>query len=122
MTNSGPVPSAKELPKFSGIPPIRKLGARWLSANSHANREDVVVLPCVPAITRRSLPARNSSNTTRAIDSNGTRWSSMYSSSTLPREIAFPTITRSGLGSRFFSLNGCATGMLSDARKSDIGG
>jgi len=40
----------------------------------------------------------------------------------IPREIAFPTTTRSGRGERFAAANGCATGIPSDARKFDIGG
>ncbi len=50
------------------------------------------------------------------------RWSSTYSSSTLPREIALPTITRSGRGSRFFSAYGSITGIPSVSSRSDIGG
>ena len=37
------------------------------------------------------------------------RWSSTASSSGLPREMALPTMTRSGRGSRLCSVNGSAT-------------
>src|ERR1700761_8821289 len=56
------------------------------------------------------------------MERNGIRWSSTYSNSTLPREIALPTITRSGGGSRFFSAYGSITGTPSVCNKSDIGG
>ena len=84
--------------------------------------EVVVVLPCVPPTTRTSLPRRNSSCRICGSEQNGIRWSRMCSSSTLPREMALPTTTMSGRGARFAAAKGCATGMLSEARKSDMGG
>ena len=98
----------KLVPKFSATPPIRNDGAssgrvREATSYIHANMLVVVVLPCVPATTSDSRPARNSSCSTAAIDVNGIRASSTNSSSTLPREMALPTITRSGLGVRFAS-------------------
>src|SRR5215469_14114316 len=50
------------------------------------------------------------------------RVSRTCSSSTLPREMALPTTTISGVGLRFSTAKGCATAMPSAARKSDMGG
>ena len=44
------------------------------------------------------------------------------SSSTLPREMALPTTTTSGRGTRFLAANGCERGIPSLYRNSDIGG
>ena len=55
--------------------------------------------------------ARNSSCSNCGSEQNGMRWSRMCSSSALPREMALPTTTKSGFGSRFFASNGWATGM-----------
>src|ERR1035438_4290420 len=102
--------------------PIRKEGCRPAVSKIHASIEVVVVLPCVPATTSTSLPSRNSSCRICGSEQKGIRWSRRYSNSTLPRESALPTNTRSGCGCRFASTKGCATGIPSDSRKVDMGG
>src|SRR5437867_4207719 len=104
------------------MPPMRKDGFVPATSKIHESIDVVFVLPCVPATTTTSLPTKNSSCNNCGNEQNGMRWSSTCSSSTLPREIALPTTTRPGLGLRFSAENGCETGMLSDCKKSDIGG
>ena len=75
----------------------------------HASIDVVVVLPCVPATTSDFFAAQKFLVQDRGSEQNGMRWSSTYSNSTLPREIALPTTTsraaardccRIGLGNR----------------------
>jgi len=104
------------------MPPIRKEGFNPADSKIHASIEVVVVLPCVPAKTSDSRVLRKFSCKTWGNDRNGMRSSSTYSSSTFPRDIAFPTTTTSGRGDKFASEYGCMTLIPSWARKSDIGG
>gem|GEM_PF-6820011 len=82
----------------------------------------VVVLPWVPQTMRRSRLARNSSWMRAAMEVMGMRASSTNSSSGLPREMALPTTTRSGRGSRLVALKGSMMGMPSSRSWSDMGG
>ncbi len=82
----------------------------------------VVVFPCVPVTTSRSRSTRNSSWINCAIEFIGIRSSSTRSNSGLPREIAFPTTTRSGRGSRFSARYGSITAIPIAASWSLIGG
>jgi len=103
-----PEPTAKLLPKFSAIPPMRNDGFRPAEWNIHASIEVVVVLPCVPATASTSLLCRNSWCRIWGSEQNGMRSSRTCSNSTLPRDTTFPTTTRSGRGSRFEGEKGCA--------------
>ena len=93
----------------TGVDPVPLM--REAVSKIHARMLVVVVLPCVPQITKRSRPCRNSSWMSAAIEVIGIRSSSTTSSSGLPREIALPTTTRSGRGSRFFAAYGSRIGM-----------
>src|SRR5258707_336869 len=72
----------------------------------HASMLVVVVLPCVPQITNRSRPCRNSSWMSAAIEVMGMRSLRTTSTSALPRDMPLPTTTRSGRGSTFFASYG----------------
>src|SRR5437588_6886840 len=82
----------------------------------------VVVFPCVPATASVVLRARNSRWIRSASDTNGMRSLNTRSSSTLPREIAFPTTTKPGTGSRLPASYGCTTATPISANCVDIGG
>jgi hypothetical protein len=91
----------KELPKFSAMPPIRKLGLSPAFSRTQASSEVVVVFPCVPATASECRPRMNSSFITAAADVYLSFSTSTASSSGFPRDTTFPTTTTSGLGERF---------------------
>ena len=57
MTTQEPSPKRKPLPKFTGMPPMKKLGSSSAATSTHDINEVVVVLPWVPATTRERFPS-----------------------------------------------------------------
>ena len=89
-------PNRADTPKFSGTPPTRNPGARPQASSIHASIAVVVVLPCVPATANTRRVASTFSPIHCGPEMYGRRASSMYSIAALPRDIALPTMTRSG--------------------------
>ena len=117
-----PLPSRQLAPKFSAIPPIMKPGFFSAVSNTQANKDVVVVFPCVPVTTRDVFPRMKYSFSSSAIEIYGSLLSRIASTSGLPRDRAFPITTKSGTGSKFFASYLLFTVMLFCERNSLMGG
>ena len=57
ITTHEPAPERNPLPKFTGMPPMKKLGSNPAATSTQDISEVVVVLPWVPATTTECLPS-----------------------------------------------------------------
>ena len=57
ITTQDPAPERKPLPKFTGMPPMKKPGSSPAATSTHDISAVVVVLPWVPATTTECFPS-----------------------------------------------------------------
>ena len=99
-----------------------KPGSAPACCNTHASSALEVVLPWVPTMTARRRSAMKNRISASGIEQYGIPAASIASISSLPRDIALPTTTRSGRGSRFAARKPSATGISREASSVLIGG